>query len=68
MPLIVTARNNETLDELLYRHTQSTAALEQTLELNPGLSLTERLNQGTLVQLPAARQKPLTPNPIKLWE
>ncbi len=65
----VTAREGDMLDQLVWRHRGRTAGLvEQTLELNPGLSVHGPiLPAGTIVTLPAASEALPTRETVKLW-
>lgn len=66
----VYANQGDNLDALIYRHLgESQGLLEQTLELNPKLSLNEVLPLGLAVTLPEQTDSRLNvKTSIKLWD
>lgn len=65
----VIAHQGDTVDSLCWRHLGSSAAVEQTLLLNPGLAaLGPVLPMGTRVTLPDYAPAPLQNNLIQLWD
>jgi phage tail protein X len=65
----VYAHQQDTIDSLCWRHLGSSAAVEQTLLLNPRLAaLGPELPMGTRVTLPDADPTPLQNNLIQLWD
>lgn len=65
----VIAHQGDTVDSLCWRHLGSSAAVEQTLLLNPGLSaLGPELPMGTRVTLPEEAPAPIQNNLIQLWD
>jgi len=65
----VYAEQHDTVDSLCWRHLGSSAAVEQTLLLNPGLAaLGPVLPMGTRVTLPDEAPAPLQTNLIQLWD
>lgn len=67
---VVTAVQGDTVDSLCWRHLGSSAAVEATLELNPGLAaIGPTLPIGQAVRLPAEADAPAETAPlIQLWE
>ena len=67
--VIVTALQGDSVDSLCYRHLGSSAAVEATLEANPGLAaLGAILPMGTVVTLPEIVSESATQNIIQLWD
>jgi phage tail protein X len=68
--ITVTAHQGDTVDSLCYRHLGSSADVERTLALNPGLAaLGPVLPDGTAVTLPAASAGAATPRTLlQLWD
>lgn len=66
----VRAQQGDTIDDLCWRHQGTSAAVEATLELNPGIAaLGVILPAGTLVTLPAQSDVPAQQtNLIQLWD
>lgn len=67
----VRSHQGDTVDSLCWRHLRSSAAVEETLELNPGLAaLGPVLPDGTLVTLPEERDVRAAgkKNLIQLWD
>lgn len=66
----VRAHQGDTVDSLCWRHLRSSAAVEITLELNPGLAaLGPVLPIGTLVTLPEENEiQTEKKNLIQLWD
>ena len=67
--MIVIARENDTIDDLCWRHLGRTAdVVEQALKLNPNISRHGVfLKAGTKVKLPTLDQKKSTVQAVKLW-
>lgn len=67
--MIVYAAQQDTIDSLCWQHLGSSAAVEQTLLLNPGLAaIGAELPMGTRVILPDEAPAPIKNNLIKLWD
>lgn len=65
----VIAQQGDTVDDLCWRHLGSSAAVEETLEANPGLAaLGPVLPIGTAVQLPEQDSAPQNHTLIQLWD
>jgi phage tail protein X len=65
----VIAQQGDSVDSLCWRHLGSTAAVEMTLEQNPGLAaLGPLLPMGTKVLLPDAPPVTTNKNLIQLWD
>lgn len=65
----VIAHQGDTVDSLCFRHLGSSAAVEQTLLINPGLAaLGPELPMGTPVILPDNDPPPIQNNLIQLWD
>lgn len=65
----VRAQQGDTVDSLCWRHLGSSAAVEQTLEANPGLAaLGPVLPNGTLLTLPDTAPPVSQTNLIQLWD
>lgn len=66
----VRSHQGDTVDTICWRHLGSSADVEATLQLNPGLAaLGPELPIGTLVTLPAATQAAAAQNNhIQLWD
>lgn len=66
------ARQNETLDALLYRTTGGTAGIEALLAANPGVLASATLTRGTRITLPEAlattQAAVITAPSVTLWE
>lgn len=69
--MILTARQDDTLDELIFRHYGQTAGLvELALEYNPNLANTPRLKMGEIVTMPDIDQSHTTvsQSTVQLWD
>lgn len=65
----VQAQQGDTVDSLCWRHLGSTAAVEQVLDMNPGLAaLGPVLPIGTPVDLPDQAPATENKNLIQLWD
>ena len=65
----VTALQGDSVDSLCWRHLGSSAAVEATLEANPGLAaLGPVLPMGTAVALPDVAPTASNDNIIQLWD
>lgn len=65
----VRAQQGDTIDSLCWRHLGSSAQVEATLELNPGLaSLGPTLPNGQSVTLPDSTDAQPKTNLIQLWD
>lgn len=66
----VRTHQGDTIDSLCWRHLGTSADVEATLELNPGLAaIGPELPIGTLVNLPPGTQSAAQPTQlIQLWE
>lgn len=65
----VIAQQGDTVDALCWRHHGSSAAVEQVLEINPGLAaLGPILPHGTPVTLPDTDPAPAGTNYLNLWD
>ncbi|WP_346556642.1 tail protein X [Mannheimia haemolytica] len=65
------ARQDDTLDELIFRHYGQTAGLvEQALEYNPELAHLPRLPIGTVVTMPdlESRFATVAKSSVQLWD
>lgn len=65
------ARQDETLDELIFRHYGQTAGLvEIALEYNPELAYLPRLPMGTVVTMPDIESSFITvsQSTVQLWD
>ncbi|QLB44720.1 MULTISPECIES: tail protein X [Mannheimia] len=65
------ARQDETLDELIFRHYGQTAGLvEIALEYNPKLAYLPRLPMGTVVTMPEIESSFITvsKSTVQLWD
>ena len=68
-PVRVMAQQGDSVDSLCHRHLGNSAAVEATLELNPGLAaLGPVLPLGTFVLLPPAPLAVPASNIINLWD
>lgn len=69
--MILTARQNETLDELIYRQFGKTEGLvEIALEHNPALAYTPILTMGQRVEMPEKQTSytPISTQTVQLWD
>lgn len=67
--IAVRAHQGDTVDTLCWRHLGSSAAVETTLELNPGLAaLGPVLPAGTPVVLPTAQPAAAGKKHLQLWD
>lgn len=65
----VIAHQGDTVDSLCFRHLGSSAAVEQTLLINPGISaMGAELPMGTPVKLPDTDPAPIQNKLIQLWD
>ena len=65
----VIAQQGDSVDSLCWRHLGSSAAVEMTLETNPGLAAKGAiLPMGTAVILPDIAQESTTQTIIQLWD
>ena len=65
----VIAQQGDSVDNLCWRHLGSSAAVETTLDANPGLAaLGAILPMGTVVTLPDTAQTTPTKTLIQLWD
>ncbi|MDR1853483.1 MAG: tail protein X [Azoarcus sp.] len=68
MTITVYAVQGEALDHLCWRTMRRTAGVvEEALELNPGIALTDRLAEGRAVLLPGTSPQP-TRQLVNLWD
>lgn len=69
--MILTARQDDTLDELIFRHYGQTAGLvELALEYNPKLAEPPRLKMGDIVTMPDIdlSHTTVSQSTVQLWD
>lgn len=65
----VYAKQNDTLDEVIFRHLgHSSGLLEEALLINPTLANMPILPIGTEVKLPTIQKQAISKETIQLWE